>query len=163
MIRLQHSRHWIIVGWTLHQAVCSGPSQLTGKLKGLSSEILVRWKIVPIERCLYEDEPLMSILISIGPKKNILKNSLSSVDRKNWHFFIKLIPYTGWGGQSTKNKNSATSANWFGWRSPALNPPKGVFFVRLCPSGPGGPYAVSKALGRCRRWHVRWRKPLPAV
>jgi hypothetical protein len=37
---------------------------------------------------------------------------------------------------------------------------KGVFSIRLHPSGPRGPHAVSKALKRCRHWHVRQQKPM---
>jgi hypothetical protein len=51
-----------------------------------------------------------------------------------------------YGGQSAENQNSAMAANWFERRRLALNPPKGVLFVRLRPSGPRGPHAVSKAL-----------------
>jgi hypothetical protein len=59
-----------------------------------------------------------------------------------------------YGGQSTKNLNSATATNLFEWRRLALNLLKGVFSIRLRPSGPRGPHAFSKALGRCQRWHV---------
>jgi hypothetical protein len=68
-----------------------------------------------------------------------------------------------YGGQSTENQNSATAANWFGRRRPALNPPKCVYSIRLRPSGPRGPHAVSLALGGCQRWHVRRQKPLSAA
>jgi hypothetical protein len=68
-----------------------------------------------------------------------------------------------YGSQSAKKQNSATAAYWFWQRRLALNPPKGVSSVRLCSSGPRGPHAVSEAIDRCRRWHVRRRKPLSAA
>jgi hypothetical protein len=55
------------------------------------------------------------------------------------------------------------AANRFGQQRLALNPQKGIFSIRLHPSGSWGPHAVSKALVRCRCWHVcRW-KPLSAA
>ncbi len=57
-----------------------------------------------------------------------------------------------YSSQSARKRNSTTAANWFRQCRPALNLPKGVFSVRLRPSGPRGPHAVSKALGRCRRF-----------
>ncbi len=95
-----------------------------------------------------------------------------------------------YGGQSAKNQNSGTAANWSRRRRPSYFPSgyvplaagdhmlsqkllvdvgvdtfvgekmKGVFSVRLRPFGCGGPHAVSKALGRCQHWHVRQQKPM---
>jgi hypothetical protein len=44
-----------------------------------------------------------------------------------------------------------TAAGWFWQYRLALNPPKGMFSIRLCLSGPRGPHAVSRALGICWR------------
>ncbi len=89
-----------------------------------------------------------------------------------WFFCCKTLPveksskfkFDEYDSQSTENRNSATTANWFGRRRPALNPPKGIFSIRLRPSGPGEPHAASKALGRCWRWHVRrWKTAIGGV
>jgi hypothetical protein len=40
-----------------------------------------------------------------------------------------------YGGLSAKNQNFATIAYWFGRHRPALNPPKGIFSIRLRPFG----------------------------
>jgi hypothetical protein len=58
-----------------------------------------------------------------------------------------------------KTRIPPTAAKRFGRRRPALNPQKDVFFSQATAFGLRGPHAVSKALGRGRRFHVRQLKP----